>query len=89
MGAQGKVLRAIKNYPPAEMRGSQIKSKDIIEFLQSLTAQPQTVGNYASHLAATFAIMRPMWNHHLRINGAGKISMSPSSSSNRWAAYGE
>ena len=62
---KAQVLRAIKNYPIAEMPCSTIKSKDIIEFLQSLTSQPQTVGNYASHLAAIFAIARPMWDYGL------------------------
>lgn len=62
---KAQVLKAIKNYPIAEMPCSTIKSKDIIEFLQSLTSQPQTVGNYASHLAAVFAIARPMWDYRL------------------------
>lgn len=62
---KSQVLRAIKNYPIADMPCSTIKSKDIIEFLQSLTSQPQTVGNYASHLAAIFAIARPMWDYGL------------------------
>jgi hypothetical protein len=39
---KAQVLRAIKNYPIADMPCSQIKSKDIIEFLQSLTAKPQS-----------------------------------------------
>ena len=60
-----QVLRAIKNYPIADMPCSTVKSKDIIEFLQALTGQPQTVGNYASHLAAIFAIARPMWDYRL------------------------
>lgn len=62
---KAQVLKAIKNYPIAEMPCSTIKSKDVIEFLQSLTSQPQTVGNYASHLAAVFAIARPMWDYRL------------------------
>jgi hypothetical protein len=37
---KAQVLRAIKNYPIAEMPCSAIKSKDIIEFLQFLTGQP-------------------------------------------------
>ena len=49
---KAQVLKAIKKFSIAEMPCSTIKSKDIIEFLQSLTTQPQTVGNYASHLAA-------------------------------------
>lgn len=62
---KAQVLRAIKSYPIAEMPCSTIKSKDIIEFMQSLTSQPQTVGNYASHLAAIFAVARPMWDYRL------------------------
>lgn len=62
---KAQVLKAIKKHPIVEMPCSTIKSKDIIEFLQSLTSQPQTVGNYASHLAAIFAIARPMWDYRL------------------------
>lgn len=60
-----QVLRAIKNHPIADMACEAIKSPDIIELLQSLQAQPQTVGNYASHLAAVFAVARPMWGYAL------------------------
>ena len=60
-----QVLKAIKNYDIANMPCSTIGSKDIVAFLQSLTARPQTVGNYASHLAAIFAIARPMWDYRL------------------------
>ncbi|RVM02270.1 integrase [Sinorhizobium meliloti] len=62
---KAQVLRTIKNYDIAKRPCSTIKSKDIIEFLQSLTGKPQTVGNYASHLAAIFAIARPMWDYRL------------------------
>ncbi|MCE8420232.1 hypothetical protein LZ190_16235 [Rhodovulum sulfidophilum] len=53
---KAQVLRTIATYPIAGLPCSTIKSKDIIEFLQSLHGQPQTVGNYASHLASIFAI---------------------------------
>lgn len=62
---KAQVLTAIKNYDIANMPCSSIKSKDIVEFLQALTSKPQTVGNYASHLAAIFAIARPMWGYRL------------------------
>ena len=62
---KAQVLKAIKKFPLVEMLCSTIKSKDIIESLQSLTTQPQTVGNDASHLAAIFAIARPMWDYRL------------------------
>ena len=45
---KAQVLRAIKNDPITDMPCSTIKSKDIIEFLQSLTSRPQTVGNHAT-----------------------------------------
>lgn len=62
---KSQVLTAIKNYEIANMPCSSIKSKDIVEFLQFLTAQPQTIGNYASHLGAIFAIARSMWGYRL------------------------
>ena len=55
---KAQFLRTIATYPIADLPCSTIKSKDIIEFLQSLPGQPQTVGNYASHLASIFAIRR-------------------------------
>ena len=72
---KAQVLRAIKNYPIADMPCSTIKSKDIIEFLQSLTSQPQTASNYPSHLAAVFAIARPMFDFLI---GARALSSIPS-----------
>lgn len=62
---KAQVLKAIKEYDIANMPCATITSKDIVEFLQSLTAKPQTVGNYASHLGAIFAIARPMWGYRL------------------------
>lgn len=53
---KAQVLMAIKNYDIANMPCSSIKAKDIVEFLQSLTAKPQSGGNYASHQGAMFAI---------------------------------
>ncbi|MDQ0422382.1 hypothetical protein J2045_003430 [Peteryoungia aggregata LMG 23059] len=62
---KAQVLTAIKNYDLANMPCSSSISKDTVEFLQSLTAKPQTVGNYASHLGTIFAIARPMWGYRL------------------------
>ncbi|AMM86703.1 site-specific integrase [Martelella sp. AD-3] len=62
---KAQVLKTISTYPIADMSCSAIRSKNIIEFLQSLPGQPQTVGNYASHLASIFAIARPMWDFRL------------------------
>jgi hypothetical protein len=53
---KAQVLRSIKSYGIANMACSKIASADIAAFAQQLAVQPQTVGNYLSHLAAVFAI---------------------------------
>jgi integrase len=60
-----QVLRAIKIYDIAHLKCSAITSADIIVFARELKVQPQTVGNYLSHLAAIFAIARPAWGYPL------------------------
>ncbi len=60
-----QVLRTIKAMPISDMRCSKITSADIVAFAKSLDAQPQTRGNYLSHLAAVFSIARPMWGYAL------------------------
>lgn len=65
---KAQVLRAIKRHPIALMRCSKIRSADIVAFARELAATgrtPQTVGNYLSHLAATFAVARPAWGYPL------------------------
>lgn len=60
-----QVLRTIKNSGLGAMRCSQIRSPDIIAYAQSIKAQPQTVGNYLSHLSSVFAVARPAWGYPL------------------------
>ncbi|UYQ71260.1 site-specific integrase [Pelagibacterium flavum] len=62
-----QVLRSIKGYPIAELGCDAIRSDDIVAFGRELhqKMQPQTVGNYMSHLAAIFAIARPAWGYPL------------------------
>lgn len=64
---KAQVLSSIKGYPIAEMECARIRSDDIVEFAKTLLngRQPQTVGNYLSHLAAIFAIARPAWGIEL------------------------
>ena len=49
------------------MRCSEIKSYDIVELARQLSGdkQPQTVGNYLSHLGAIFAVAKPAWGVQL------------------------
>lgn len=60
-----QVLRTIKASALGELRCSQIRSQEIIEYAQSIKAQPQTVGNYLSHLSAIFAVAGPAWGYPL------------------------
>ncbi|WP_131193744.1 tyrosine-type recombinase/integrase [Lichenihabitans psoromatis] len=60
-----QVLRAIKRHDLGATECSAITSADIVAFAQSLDVQPQTVGNYLSHLGAIFAIARPAWGYPL------------------------
>lgn len=60
-----QVLKTIQASDLAAMKCSEIRSTHVIAFAQSLTGQPQTVGNYLAHLAAVFAIARPAWGYPL------------------------
>lgn len=64
---KAQVLRSIKDYDIADMQCAAIKSDDIVAFAKKLSEnrQPQTVGNYLSHLAAIFRIARPAWGYRL------------------------
>lgn len=60
-----QVLRTIAASSLGELRCSEIGSPQLIQFAQSIKAQPQTVGNYLSHLAAVFSVARPAWGYPL------------------------
>lgn len=64
---KAQVLNALKREPIAAMQCDRIRSDDIVALARDLAAdkQPQTVGNYLSHLAAVFAIARPAWGYPL------------------------
>lgn len=64
---KAQVLRSIKDYDIANMECAAIKSEDIVALARELSGkrQPQTVGNYLSHLAAIFAVARPAWGYRL------------------------
>ena len=60
-----QVLRTIRASDLGGLRCSQINSQELLKFAQSIKAQPQTVGNYMSHLAAVFSVARPAWGYPL------------------------
>lgn len=60
---KAQVLEAIKRHPIAAKECDRITSEDIVSLANELVQerQPQTVGNYISHLASVFAVARPAW----------------------------
>ena len=62
-----QVLRSLKEQPIASMSCESIESRHLVELAQALVLdrQPQTVGNYMSHLASIFTIARPAWGYRL------------------------
>jgi hypothetical protein len=62
---KAQVLAKIKEFEIADLRCSEIKSQQLVEFARSLKVQPQTRANYLSHLAAIFRIARPLWGYPL------------------------
>lgn len=62
---KAQVLNTIKTLPIAQKRCSHITSGDIVsmakEMISGRGVQPQTVGNYLSHLGSVFAVARPAW----------------------------
>jgi integrase len=64
---KSQVLKAIKGHDIASLHCSQVGSDEISAFAQELVknVEPQTVGNYISHLSAVFAVARPLWKYPL------------------------
>ena len=54
-----QVLNTIKAADLAQMRCSQVGSLELVAFAKTLAVQPQTRGNYMSHLASIFTVARP------------------------------
>ena len=62
---KSQVLDTIKERDIADCRCSEITSKKLVAFAQALDVQPQTRGNYMSHLGAVFSVARPAWGYPL------------------------
>jgi len=64
---KAQVLRTIQTDPIADLPCEEVGSPEIVAFARRRSAdnQPQTVGNYVSHLAAVFAVARPAWDYPL------------------------
>jgi integrase len=62
---KAQVLQTISRSELGQLKCSQVTSRAIIAFASSLDAQPQTVGNYMSHLSSIFTVARPAWGYPL------------------------
>src|ERR1700716_2603541 len=62
---KAQVLATIKNYDIADLKCSDVTSEHLVAFAKELPVQPQTVGNYFSHLGSIFTIARPAWGYPL------------------------
>lgn len=62
---KAQVLRTIRAHHIGALKCSRVTSQEIIKFAQGICAQPQTVGNYLSHLASVFAVAKPAFGYPL------------------------
>lgn len=62
---KAQVLNSIKAHSIAMKRCSMITSQDWVTFARDLGVQPQTAGNYLSHVASIYKLARPAWGHRL------------------------
>jgi integrase len=67
LGTKAQVLKAIKKSDLGEIKCSKITSKTLVSFARELTkeVEPQTCGNYFSHLSNIFTVARPAWDYPL------------------------
>jgi hypothetical protein len=78
LGTKAQVVRAIKNGDLGDTKCSEITSSKLVSFARDLNkeVEPQTCGNYFSHLSNIFTVARPGGATHCR----GKNSMTLSRS---------
>jgi integrase len=67
LGTKAQVLKSIKNSDLGELKCSDITSRTLVSFARELTTnvEPQTCGNYFSHLSNIFTVARPAWGYPL------------------------
>jgi integrase len=67
LGTKAQVLKTIKNSDLGDIKCSDITSQKLVAFAKDLTrnVEPQTCGNYFSHLSSIFTVARPAWGFPL------------------------
>lgn len=58
-----QVLRAIAASSLGLLHCSQTQSHHLVDWLRTMTSQPQTRGNYLAHLAAVISVAKPAWGY--------------------------
>jgi integrase len=66
-GTKAQVLKSIKNSDLGETKCSELTSQRLVSYARELTktVEPQTCGNYFSHLSNIFTVARPAWGYPL------------------------
>ena len=67
LGTKAQVLKSIKKSDLGETKCSEITSNTLVSFARDLNkeVEPQTCGNYFSHLSNIFTVARPAWGYPL------------------------
>jgi integrase len=67
IGTKAQVLKSIKNSDLGDAKCSEITSNKLVSFARDLNnnVEPQTCGNYFSHLSNIFTVARPAWGYPL------------------------
>jgi integrase len=67
LGTKAQVLKTIKSSELGTLKCSDITSQRLVSFAKELTknVEPQTCGNYFSHLSNIFTVARPAWGYPL------------------------
>ncbi|MDO9413799.1 MAG: site-specific integrase [Pseudolabrys sp.] len=67
LGTKAQVLKTIKNSDLGDLKCSEITSQKLVAFAKDLSrnVEPQTCGNYFSHLSSVFTVARPAWGFPL------------------------
>jgi len=67
LGTKAQVLKTIKNSDLGDIICSELTSHALVRFARDLSknVEPQTCGNYFSHLSSVFTVARPAWGYPL------------------------
>jgi integrase len=67
LGTKAQVLKTIKSSDLGDIKCSELTSNALVSFARELTknVEPQTCGNYFSHLSNIFTVARPAWGYPL------------------------